>query len=216
MDKNELERLAAILSDRARGYRDSASTEARELRQILLRTRPDLYEMLITEEQRESTKAAETKALVHIKKGRLLERPRYNDIPDLVNSVTVSESGQQSLYEGRLVNMKVDLGDDYIIGHYTLEKYAVFEKEKILIHFSPLSINKEMVPVKKKKWKVKSTGYYFYHGHLFKGSIPDYKSNLMSNIKDAGIDLDSSLIDAVFDPMNKKLKEIYSSFKSQV
>src|SRR3989344_4878793 len=54
MDQKELERLAAILEYKENGYRDSAVTEAVELRQIIRQARPDLYELMLAEDQREA------------------------------------------------------------------------------------------------------------------------------------------------------------------
>src|SRR3989344_6204880 len=214
MDQKELERLAAILEYKENGYRDSAVTEAVELRQIIRQARPDLYELMLAEDQREAENF-QTKDLAQVAQEPFQldsALPQYPKLPyKLVNTITITPDNQEFVYHARMYNLQIE-DNKHLTGSVSLAKYARENVMKRRIKFFPPGICYEEGYKDEKLWSLYLGNDYTER--LFYSGKKSYHEKLISKARKVlNINLPQYLVTTVFAPMEEKLEKICSQIE---
>ncbi len=220
--------MVAILSNGENGYRDSPVTEAVELRTIIQQARPDLYELMATEEKREEQKAEPEikRSIVPVNASNGIELDSYIPKPQelsplytlpkkLENKVVIPYQDQMFLYHGEITGLefKQDFRS-YLWGTLTFTKYAREKKIKKIISFFPPRITSERAFKDKELWKL-VVGDSISNGIVFSGGGNRlYPDELIRKAMNQYISLPRALIEKVFSPIDQQLQEIYNNITS--
>ena len=195
MVKTALERLTAILSNGYNGYRDSAVTEATELLEIIRANRPDLYEPLLVE----------VKNRVDGENVLVVDNEPVEVSKSLKNEVSLQEGQLPTIYKGEFTNLEYYRTSNIrgIFGRVILTKRYTrkgYNEDKSAYHYND------------KVWRLKVGGGFFNPPYfLTQGENIDqtYRKDLAKLALGKGLFLPQPLFDAVFNPLEEKLKKIY-------
>lgn len=146
--------------------------------------------------------------------------------PNISNEVILEAEGQSVKYIGYANGLHFD---DGIRGSAFLERYDLVEKVKNVrkrISWFPLKTEVQEVRNQKwvRRWIFKTDGNYKYFLSEGFDNKPEpkigyksheYRGSLKSDAANHDINLASELFDSVFDPIDKKIMEMYNLFHTQ-
>jgi len=207
MDQDQLDKLVSILSNSGNGYRDSAVTEATQVWNIIVANRPDLYDHMRREAGREIAEPTET-AMVRV--GQELNISEVEN--SLENTVTMQDDDKIVVYRGSLIRLYWDFNKKTVGGEAKILKYLIQPVKKKKWKVFPPSITEVEIQRWKKVWEMSSMEHYNCVTFIKEGAVLlDYRKKLMEMAQSKGYLVPSSLLGAVFDPLDQRLLEIYNS-----
>lgn len=217
MNKDELEKLVKVPETNGNSYRTSLSVEAAELLEHIRQERPELYEHVLAESKRrqEEQKLTSNTALENF-----TTEIDFSDIQkNLENKITMQDSEQTFFYVGSVTKLYYNFVDENVSGIVALTKSIHQLVKKRKWNILPPSITTVEAQKKKILWKAYACLSSYDNSpssiSLIEGREiqSDYRKGLMTNAQDKGYLLPASLLNAVFDPIDQKLLEIYNSYK---
>jgi len=176
---------------------------------IIRENRPDVYEHVVAEVLKSSEEPKNALVVINntaIEIESYVQRPIQHTLP-LENTIIAPYEQQTFVYVGRISeDDECDEFDEEYCVRVNLTKYSRETRIKTDFTLFPPSLKKREVFKDKEVWDIT---------HLFDlKNDNDFYEGLKEEAKEEGIILPQSLLDAVFGPIDQKLKELYKQIKN--
>ncbi len=212
MNQTELEKLVKVPESNGNGYRSSLSVEAAEVLDYIRQTRPELFEHVLAEAKRQEEKQNPqvTTALA-----KITTEVDFSDISKcLENTIAIEDQGKFSIYKGKLYQLNWKFKEEQVLGEAKLVKTVIITVKKNKWELFPPRITEIEVQKEKEVWIVDTYPLESRSEIILGGEICfDYRDRLTQQAQRKNKLLSSSLLKAVFDPIDQKLLGIYNTYK---